>query len=329
MDITLCLIVKNEEQNLDRCLSSFKPLYSRLVVVDTGSTDGTKEIAEKHGADIYDFKWIDDFGAARNFALSKAETDWLMMADADDAMDEADVMALKSKLESLNDDVWGIFLPYRIHIEDDNAALLAYIPRIWKKSLKVKYDLMIHEYLHPTPKQLKHFIRLDFPVLHQKTLVDYKKSHERNLKILYKAVKSHPEERRYYFYLGHDNQYSGNIEEAIVWYGKYAGLKDTNSHELNRVLLNLGNCFLKTGKVGEAKKAYLDAIKAAADFIEPYLALGNLYKAAGDYVSAVKYYSAAAQCKPPRTHVFVNGSMYKGLAQKKIAVMLEEIKNKK
>ena len=314
---------------MDRCLSSFKPLYQRLVVVDTGSADSTKEIAKKHGAEIYDFEWIDDFGAARNFALSQAETDWLMMVDADDAMDEADVTALKSELDSLNDYVWGVFLPYRIHIEDDKAALFAYIPRIWKRSLNLKYDLMIHEYLHPTAEQLKHFVRLDFPVQHQKTLADYQKSHERNLKILYKAFELHPEERRYYFYLGHDNQYAGHIEEAIVWYGKYAGLKDVNPHELNRVLLNLGNCFLKTGKVGEAKKCYKDAIKAAADFIEPYLALGNLYKAAGDYVTAVKYYSAAARCKPPRTHVFVNASMYQGLAQKKLTALLEEIKSKK
>ncbi len=329
MDITLCLIVKNEEQNLDRCLSSFKPLYNRLVVVDTGSTDSTKEIAAKHGADIYDFKWIDDFGTARNFALSKAKTDWLMMVDADDAMDETTISALKEKLDALGDEVDGIFLPYNLHGKNTEKALTAYIPRIWKRSLNLKYDLMVHEYLHPTPEQLKRFIRLDFPIEHQKSIPDFVKSHARNLKILYKAIEKHPSERRYYFYLGHDNQFDGNTEEAIKWYKKYAELPDTNPHELNRVLTNLGNCLLKTGKVGEAKKAYLDAIKVCPDFIEPHLALGNLYKAVGDFETAASFYIKAANCIPPKTHVFINTALYKGAAQKKLAAMLEEIKTKK
>ena len=70
--ISLCMIVKNEEKNLERCLSSYAPLMDEIIVVDTGSTDKTKEIAAKFTDKIYDFTWINDFSAARNFSFEKA-----------------------------------------------------------------------------------------------------------------------------------------------------------------------------------------------------------------------------------------------------------------
>ena len=68
--ISLCMIVKNEEKKLERCLSSYAPLMDEIIVVDTGSTDKTKEIASRFTDKIYDFEWINDFSAARNFAFS-------------------------------------------------------------------------------------------------------------------------------------------------------------------------------------------------------------------------------------------------------------------
>ena len=72
--ISLCMIVKNEENVLDRCLSSIADLMDEIIIVDTGSTDRTKEIASKYTDLIYDFPWINDFSAARNFSFSKATT---------------------------------------------------------------------------------------------------------------------------------------------------------------------------------------------------------------------------------------------------------------
>ena len=72
--ITLCMIVKNEEKVLKRCLESIRDLMDEIVIVDTGSTDRTKEIAAKYTDQIYDFEWVNDFSAARNFAFSRAAT---------------------------------------------------------------------------------------------------------------------------------------------------------------------------------------------------------------------------------------------------------------
>ena len=86
--ISLCMIVKNEEKVLDRCLASIFDLMDEIIIVDTGSTDRTKEIAGKYTGRIYDFAWCDDFSKARNFAFEKAACDYIYSADADEVLDE-------------------------------------------------------------------------------------------------------------------------------------------------------------------------------------------------------------------------------------------------
>ena len=88
--ISVCMIVKNEEAVLARCLDSLAGIADEIVIVDTGSTDGTKEIAARYTDRIYDFVWVDDFAAARNFAFSKATMDYIYSADADEVLEEND-----------------------------------------------------------------------------------------------------------------------------------------------------------------------------------------------------------------------------------------------
>ena len=83
ISISMCMIVKNEQDILARCLDSYAGTYDELIIVDTGSTDNTKEIAAHYTDKIYDFEWINDFSAARNFAFSKATKEYIYSADAD------------------------------------------------------------------------------------------------------------------------------------------------------------------------------------------------------------------------------------------------------
>ena len=81
--MTLCMIVKNEEANLPACLESVRGLFGEIIIVDTGSTDRTKEIALQHGAKVFDFPWVDSFSAARNECLRHATRQWIFWMDAD------------------------------------------------------------------------------------------------------------------------------------------------------------------------------------------------------------------------------------------------------
>lgn len=95
MKISTCLIVKNEADNIGRCLDSIKDISNEIIVVDTGSTDNTKEIALKIGAKIFDYQWDNNFSKAKNYALSKATGDWIVFPDADEYLD---ANSLKSTL---------------------------------------------------------------------------------------------------------------------------------------------------------------------------------------------------------------------------------------
>ena len=95
ISISLCMIVKDEELVLGRCLNSVKNLVDEIIIVDTGSTDKTKDIASLYTDKIYDFKWINDFSAARNYSFSKATKDYIMWLDADDVLLEEDYIKLQ------------------------------------------------------------------------------------------------------------------------------------------------------------------------------------------------------------------------------------------
>ena len=87
ISVSMCMIVKNEQSILKRCLDSYAGIYDELIIVDTGSTDNTKEIAAQYTDKVYNFAWCDDFAEARNFAFSKASCDYILSVDADEELD--------------------------------------------------------------------------------------------------------------------------------------------------------------------------------------------------------------------------------------------------
>ena len=90
MKINLVMIVKNEERSLKKCLETAAGLVDKMIVIDTGSSDRTKSIAENMGAKVFDFVWTDDFSAARNFALDQSDGDWNLVLDGDEYLRSAD-----------------------------------------------------------------------------------------------------------------------------------------------------------------------------------------------------------------------------------------------
>lgn len=119
--ISVCMIVKNEEQVLERCLNSLQKIADEIVIVDTGSTDRTKEIAARYTDRIYDFVWVDDFSAARNFAFSKATKEYIYSADADEVLEEADCRKFLQLKQVLLPEIEIVEMIY-VNPEDCNAV---------------------------------------------------------------------------------------------------------------------------------------------------------------------------------------------------------------
>src|SRR5436305_605709 len=97
------MIVRNEERQLDECLAPVASLFDEIVIVDTGSLDDTRRIAGRFTLQVIDFPWCDDFSAARNASLSQSRGDWVFWLDADDRIDEENVVRLRGLLSSLGE----------------------------------------------------------------------------------------------------------------------------------------------------------------------------------------------------------------------------------
>lgn len=153
MTISLCMIVKNEEKILDRCLSCVADLVDEIIVVDTGSTDRTKEIAAGYTDKIYDFQWVDDFAAARNYAFSKATGDYIYSADADEVLDETNRKRFRILKENLYPEIEIVQMYYCNQLKYGTVYNYdkEYRPKLFKRVREFVWIDPIHETVRTEP----------------------------------------------------------------------------------------------------------------------------------------------------------------------------------
>ena len=152
--VSLCMIVKNEEQILQRCLDSLAGLMDEIIIVDTGSTDATKEIAAKYTDKVYDFVWIDDFSAARNFAFSKAGMEYIYSADADEMLDEKNRAAFLQLKQTLLPEIEIVQMYYANQLSHGTIYNFdkELRPKLFKRNRSFWWQGAIHEQVAITAK---------------------------------------------------------------------------------------------------------------------------------------------------------------------------------
>lgn len=153
MTISVCMIVKNEESVLARCLDSLKGLYEELIIVDTGSTDRTKEIASKYTDKIFDFTWVNDFSAARNYAFSLATMDYIYSADADEVLDEANRMQFMKLKDNLLPEIEIVQMKYGNQLKFGTVYNFdeEYRPKLFKRLRSFTWIEPVHEQVRLDP----------------------------------------------------------------------------------------------------------------------------------------------------------------------------------
>lgn len=151
--ISLCMIVKNEEAVLTRCLDSIADLMDEIIIVDTGSTDRTKELAAKYTHKIYDFKWTSDFSAARNFSFSKATMEYIYTADADEILDDVNRERFLRLKSALLPELEIVQMKYVTETEFDTVlnAQKEYRPKLFKRLRTFTWVDPIHETVRLNP----------------------------------------------------------------------------------------------------------------------------------------------------------------------------------
>ncbi|AFM42733.1 glycosyl transferase [Desulfosporosinus acidiphilus SJ4] len=163
--ISLCMIVKNEERLIKRCLECVKDFVDEIIIVDTGSTDRTKEIAGDYTSRIYDFEWIDDFAAARNFCFSKATMDYIYNADADEVIDKENIEKFFFLKNTLNPDVDIVEMQYTNQLEKGSTYNFdtENRPKLFKRLRTFRWIDPIHEVINCS----NNVITSDIKIIHK------------------------------------------------------------------------------------------------------------------------------------------------------------------
>ena len=211
ISVSLCMIVKNEEDVLERCLESAAGLVDEIIIVDTGSTDRTREIAARFTEKIFDFPWQDDFSAARNESFSHASMDYCLWLDADDVILEEDRAAFLALKETLDPAVSVVMAPYHTGFDEDGRVTFSYYrERLIKNRAGMRWEGAVHEAVAPVGR----IFYGDFAVTHRKTRPS---DPDRNLRIYQAQLDAGRElEPRQQFYYGRELYYHGRCEEALA-----------------------------------------------------------------------------------------------------------------
>ncbi|MBI3875215.1 MAG: glycosyltransferase, partial [Verrucomicrobia bacterium] len=222
--LSVCLITKNEERFLGKCLASVRGIASQIVVVDTGSTDRTVEIAREHGAEIYSFKWCDDFSAARNAALERATGDWVLVLDADEELTPAARETLRREMARP-----GV-IAYRLPMTDvgREEGGRSFVPRLFRNAPGLFYICRVHEQVFPSvvvrSQEWNLTVELgETSLLHHGYAPEVVKSRNkgaRNFHLLLRAVEEMPNEPNLLMNLGLELARTGRIGDAIGYYSE-------------------------------------------------------------------------------------------------------------
>lgn len=269
-EISVCIIAKNEEQNIGGCLSAISKIASEIVVVDTGSSDGTIGIAKSCGAKVMEIEWRDDFSFAKNFAIAQATKPWILSLDADEIIAERDFPALlqlisddRPKMVSLIQTSYS-FQRNSLHwqprsISDKEAiAYPGYIEsrliRLFPRSPKIGFFGRIHEYVRSSDSSVSEFVS-DIRIHH------------------YGFIQS-----------------EARMEHKKMEYARIAVKRMDEQPNDYRVVHEAGVQLWEIGRIDEAYAAFMRAENISAGRISNLFALGSLSHRRKDYAKALDYY---------------------------------------
>ena len=298
------MITKNEEKFLENCINSVKGIVDEIIVVDTGSTDKTKEIAKKFGAKIFDFKWIDDFSAARNESIRYATKDWILMLDADEVIEKEDLKKIKDAIENA-EGIVGFALEQRSYInnffegavknnsdfesvKDYPFYISNFLVRLFRNKTGLYFRHKVHELIEDSieEKGLK-YRKLDIVLHHFGSLKDEKLVSERvnqYSKIILKQLEEEPENARYNYQAARMHLGRNDFGNALKYFEKTA--KINPNYKL--VFSEIAKICLQMNDKNRAIEYFKKSIKYNPDNPSPANNLAVVYMSIGKFKQAKK-----------------------------------------
>lgn len=313
------MIVKDEEETLARCLECVKPFADEIIVVDTGSTDGTIEIARSQKAEVFFFEWCDDFSAARNFSFSKAKCDLVMWLDADDVITPENARKI-AELKA-RDDFDVAFLKYAAAFDNDMPTFVYYRERIFRRSLDFKWQGFVHEVIAPAGRT----VYSDACIYHKKVKAG---NPRRNLAIYQSRIAAGLTlDDRGKFYYGRELYFNNLLCESIAVlkdYLKGSGWVE-NKIEACRTLYK---AYKKLGRESEAVEALLQAFLYDGPRAEDCCYLAEYFEGKNQIGAAIYWYERALSSnESAESGGFVNVDFLKFIPAIRLCVLYDKLGN--
>ncbi len=260
--LSLCMIVRNEEETLPRCLKSVLSLVDEIVIVDTGSTDSTLSAAKKFGAKTYEYTWNDSFSNARNYCLDRATGDWILVLDADEILvyDSADQFKLLidcNKSEAYFIRVVSL-LEASYGIETSEDLML----RLFRNRPEYRFSGAIHEQVYPSVinhARADSVKKAPLTIYHDgylSEIIQKKNKTSRNLRVIKKTLGQNPRDPFLLYSLGCEYFLSEKYEEALETFQQALPFISTGIGYTPDMVIKLGLCFYRVGKIPEMLRLF-------------------------------------------------------------------------
>lgn len=291
--LSVCMIVRDEEPVLERCLKAAVQFADQLVVVDTGSKDRTMEIAKKYTTEVYTYQWKDDFADARNFSYSKAACDYIMWLDADDDIEPEDIrriIALKNNMPPSID----VVTMFYTGDEDIRYANNVLRDRLVRRSLGLKWLYPIHEAIKFT-KGLRFLHCPDIAIYHRKKVVNEPR---RNLRIFEeKMAEGFQLDSFNRFYLCRELFLHKRYAEAVDVFAQVQ--KDGDKADIESSLLYYAESMVQLKRYHELFEALCAYIERCGENAMALCYLGDLCRRFGENNRAIEFYEKALRTQRP------------------------------
>ncbi|SHE28678.1 glycosyltransferase [Desulforamulus putei] len=307
--ITLAMIVKNEAANLAACLESAKDQVDEVVIVDTGSTDNTLEIAGRYTDKIYTYPWQGDFSAARNYALARSSGQWILSLDADERL-FCEPGQLRKTVEK-DEQIEAYLLPLDYPVNESTGEYNRFmVLRLFKNTKDHYFAGRIHEQVIIHKNEAVGFAE-DIIIKHQTvSQKERNRKRGRNLKALKEACAADPQNFFLQYYLGVEWLGLGKPARAQPYLeSAYRNLTDNHLHFRMPALRYLSTCLNALGKFDEAICLGQEAALRYPDYTDIYYLTGIALEEKAEYKLAVKWFEEAVKCGvPPVLYTHMQGA---------------------
>lgn len=289
--ISLCMIVRDEEEVLGRCLKSVADLVDEIILVDTGSQDCTKDIAREYTQKIFDFPWIDDFSAARNEAFRHAGCDYCMWLDADDVLQEEDRREFVRLKEQLGSGVDVVMMPYHTGFDEQgNVTFSYYRERIVRNHAGMEWKGAVHEVIETRGT----VIRSECAVTHQKLRPS---DPDRNLRIFESLLaKGESLDPRQQFYYGRELYYHQRYAQALEVFDQFLAQGEGWLENILDACRHRAYCWYGLGEEQKALEALLNSFAYDLPRAEICCEIARHFFARQTWEQAAYWYERALEC---------------------------------